>query len=48
MFIIDTNVLIDYPDIVTHENIGIAWSVLEELIVLKLLKVNARKKHESF
>lgn len=36
MFIIDTNVLIDYPDIVTHENIGIAWSVLEELDRIKI------------
>lgn len=44
MFIIDTNVLIDYPDIVTHENIGIAWSVLEELDRIKITQGERAKK----
>lgn len=44
MFIIDTNVLIDYPDIVTHENIGIAWSVLEELDRIKIAQDERAKK----
>lgn len=44
MFIIDTNVLIDYPDIVTHENIGIAWSVLEELDRIKITQSERAKK----
>lgn len=44
MFIIDTNVLIDYPDIVTHENIGIAWSILEELDRIKITQGERAKK----
>ena len=44
MFIIDTNVLIDYPDIVTHGNIGIAWSVLEELDRIKITQGERAKK----
>lgn len=35
MYIIDTNVLIDYPDVVTFPDIGIAWTVLEELDRIK-------------
>ena len=44
MFIIDTNVLIDYPDILSHGDVGIAWSVLEELDHIKITSGERAKK----
>ena len=44
MFIIDTNVLIDYPDILTRGDVGIAWSVLEELDHIKITSGERAKK----
>ena len=44
MYIIDTNVLIDYPDVVTFPDIGIAWTVLEELDRIKTTQGERAKK----
>ena len=45
MIIIDTNVLIDYPEILEKEtNLGITWSVLEELDRLKITKGERARK----
>ena len=44
MYIIDTNVLIDYPDVVTFPDIGIAWAVLEELDRIKITQGERAKK----
>lgn len=45
MFIIDTNVLIDYPEILEQDDIlGIAWPVLEELDKLKITKGERARK----
>lgn len=44
MFIIDTNVLIDYPSILSNEDIGITWSVLEELDKIKISQGERAKK----
>ena len=45
MIIIDTNVLIDYPEILEQEtNLGITWSVLEELDRLKITKGERARK----
>lgn len=45
MVIIDTNVLIDYPEILEQDDIlGIAWPVLEELDKLKITKGERARK----
>ena len=45
MVIIDTNVLIDYPEILEQNDIlGIAWPVLEELDKLKITKGERARK----
>lgn len=45
MVIIDTNVLIDYPEIFEQDDIlGIAWPVLEELDKLKITKGERARK----
>ena len=44
MYIIDTNILIDYPSILSNKNIGITWSVLEELDKIKISQGERAKK----
>lgn len=44
MYIIDTNILIDYPSILSNKDIGITWSVLEELDKIKISQGERAKK----